>query len=71
MSISTAQAIGRLADAQFQQAKAMQRHNKLIERQVEASEEMLEMHRVNLRVSQHLEAELATRAQSHAPDLSN
>ena len=62
MSESIAKAINRLADAQFQTAKAHQKHNKLVERQVQVSEEMLEMQRTNLRVTQHLEAQLAEQA---------
>ena len=64
MSDSVAKAINRLADAQFQTAKAHQKHNKLIEAQVAISEEMLTIQRTNLRVTQHLEAQLAEQAAS-------
>lgn len=55
-------ALNRIADALFQLAKQQQRQNKLIERQVTVSESLLEMQQTNLRVTQHLEAELAARS---------
>lgn len=66
-----AQALNRLADAQFQNAKCLARHNKLIERQVACSEAMVEMQRVNLRVSQHLEAELAAKTAAERSQAAN
>lgn len=68
MTDSIAKALNRLADAQFQTAKAHQRHNKLVERQVEVSEAMLAMQETNLRVTQHLEARLAEQAQAERYD---
>lgn len=57
-------ALNRLADAQFQTAKAHQKHNRLVERQVIVSEAMLELQKVNLRVTQHLEAKLAEQTEA-------
>lgn len=57
-----ASALNRVADAIFQLAKQQGRHNKLTERQVEVAETLLAMQEANLRVTRHLEAELAARA---------
>lgn len=55
-------AINRLADAQFQQAKALRAQTKVAEAQLAVAEEMAEMQKANLAVTKHLESELAMRA---------
>ncbi len=55
-------ALNRIADALFQQAKATAKQNKLMERQIECTERMEEMQKANLAVTKHLEATLALQA---------
>jgi hypothetical protein len=51
-------AVNRLADSQFEQAKALRRTAKAAERGVAVSEQMLEMQSANLAVTALLEARL-------------
>lgn len=62
MSDDVAKALNRLADAGFQQAKALQKANKINEKQLELNMAMYELQRANLAVTQLLEAELAEAA---------
>ena len=61
-----AEALNRIADALFQQAKAHRAQVKLQERQVAIAEEMRDMQKANLAVTKYLEAELALRATGEA-----
>ena len=53
------EALNRIADALFQQAKALRSNTKVFERQATCSEKMLEMQKANLAVTKLLEAKLA------------
>jgi hypothetical protein len=57
-SASMMHALDRLADSQFEQAKAMRRSAKAAERSVELTEQMLGLQQANLRVTALLEAKM-------------
>lgn len=57
-----ADALNRVADALFQQAKAYRAQVKVAEAQLAVAQRMEAMHAANLKVTKHLEAELALRA---------
>ena len=59
--MSTASELGRVADALFQVAKAQKALAAQAKRQANATEALLEVQKVNLAVSSHLEAELSRR----------
>jgi hypothetical protein len=60
--MSSEDALNRIADALFQQAKAYRAQVKVAEKQLAVAEAMKEMQEANLAVTKHLEAELALRA---------
>jgi hypothetical protein len=60
--MSSEDALNRIADALFQQAKAYRAQVKVAEKQLLVAEAMKEMQEANLAVTKHLEAELALRA---------
>lgn len=55
---AVADALNRVADANFQQAKAYRAHVKLIEEQVAISKELRDMQKVQLNVTRQLEQRL-------------
>jgi hypothetical protein len=63
----TAQAINRLADAEFQRASIEKKQLRVAEQALEIQRALLEMQAVNLAVTRQLESALAVQGVSHVP----